>query len=392
MNCRLIVSELHMPGLYFHIPYCERKCIYCDFYSIESTNSLEHFLHCLNLEIDRYASFVHRGVEFQTVYFGGGTPSLLKPETIGSILEKIHRNFRIQPAAEVTLEANPGTVDQGKLRAFRDVGISRLSIGIQSFHDSELKFLSRIHTAEEAIDCVRMAQRAGFENISLDLIFALPGQSLQAWKENLEIALILKPQHISAYSLIVEEGTPLRRMVERGEVPPPSEELESEMYLYTMECLAANGFEHYEVSNYAKPGFRSRHNSLYWNHGMYLGFGPSAHSFWVDGSLQKPTRWWNVASVSQYCDLIAQGKRPLAGQEHLTQADLLVEEIFLGLRSGGINIHALQRDYGVNLFERFHQKLKRYIQEEMLTIEEGNLRLTTKGFLHCDGIALDLIT
>jgi oxygen-independent coproporphyrinogen-3 oxidase len=379
-----------MPGLYLHIPFCEKKCIYCDFYSVESSSMVESFLSALNHEIDLYTSFGRDCVTFETIYFGGGTPSLLSPVAVGNILDRLHRSFSISSTAEVTLETNPGTVDFQKLQEFRQVGVNRLSVGIQSFRDQELKFLSRIHTSEEAKQCIRLTQKAGFDNVSLDLIYALPGQRLQTWGDNLAMAVSLSPKHISAYSLIVEEGTPLARMVERGEVSLAGEGVESEMYLFTMEYLAAQGYEHYEVSNYAKPDYYSRHNSLYWDHDSYLGFGPSAHSFWSGNPLQIPTRWWNVASVGRYCEMLSRDQAPVEGKECLERGDLLTEEIFLGLRSGGINVHKLQQEYGVDLFEQYPQKLRRLLHENLLTVDCKMIRLTTKGFLFCDGIALEL--
>lgn len=380
-----------MPGIYLHIPFCEKKCIYCDFYSIESLSSMEKFLRCLTIEIDLYAPYGRSGVTFDTIYFGGGTPSLLSPQSIDQILDGLHRNFRILSTAEVTLETNPGTVDLEKLKDFRNLGINRLSVGIQAFHDDELKFLSRIHSAEDAKECIKFAEKAGFENVSLDLIFALPGQSLRRWKENVSTAVSLSPQHISAYSLIIEDGTPLARMVEDGKIQPAPEELETEMYAFTMEYLAAEGFEHYEVSNYAKPGYRSKHNSLYWNHDNYLGFGPSSHSFWSGNPLAKPTRWWNAASIGRYCEKLSRGVSPAEGEELLERGDLLTEEIFLGLRSGGINVHKLLVEYGVDLFERYPEKLDRFRRDHLLTLERETLRLTPKGFLLCDALALELV-
>jgi oxygen-independent coproporphyrinogen-3 oxidase len=351
---------------------------------------MESFLRSLHHEVDLCTNFGHNGVVFDTIYFGGGTPSLLSPPTIGRILDRLHRAFVISTTAEVTLETNPGTVDFNKLKEFRQIGVNRLSVGIQSFDDNDLKFLSRIHTAGEAKECVHLAQDVGFDNLSLDLIYALPGQRVDAWEKNLATAVSLSPKHISAYSLIVEDGTPLARIVERGQVDPADEGIESEMYLFTMQYLAAQGYEHYEVSNYAKPGYRSRHNSLYWNHDSYLGFGPSAHSFWSGDPLLRPTRWWNVASIGRYCEMLAEGSAPIGGRECLEKADLLMEEIFLGLRSGGINLHKLQEEYGVSLFDRYPEKLSRFLQEELLTLDRGEIRLTAKGFLFCDGLALEL--
>jgi oxygen-independent coproporphyrinogen-3 oxidase len=379
-----------MPGLYIHIPFCEKKCVYCDFYSIEGSRMTGNFLESLSREINLYAQLGRGGVVFDTVYFGGGTPSLLSPSAIAGILDALHRKFQIAKTAEITLEVNPGTVDSEKLREFRQTGVNRLSIGIQSFHDHALKFLGRIHSAEEAKACVRLAQEVGYDNVSLDLIYALPGQDLRDCEDNLSTAISLSPQHISAYSLIVEEGTPLARMVGRGDVHPASEQVEAEMYLLTMEYLAAQGFEHYEVSNYARRGFHSRHNSLYWSHDSYLSFGPSAHSFWSGEPFLRPTRWWNVASIGRYCGMLAREERPIQGEETLTEKDLLTEEIFLGLRSGRIDNQRLKVEYGTSLVERSAQKLERFIEQRLLTIDRGIVRLTPKGFLFCDGIALEL--
>jgi oxygen-independent coproporphyrinogen-3 oxidase len=379
-----------MPGLYIHIPFCEKKCVYCDFYSVESSSMMENFLESLSHEINLYAELGGDGVVFDTVYFGGGTPSLLSPAALAQILDDLHRRFQIAKAAEITLEANPGTVDSEKLREFRQIGVNRLSIGVQSFHDHELKFLGRIHSAEEAKQCIRSAREAWYDNVSLDLIYALPGQHLRVWEDSLSTAMSFSPQHISAYSLIVEDGTPLARMVAKGDVDPMSEEVEAEMYLLTMEYLAAHGFEHYEVSNYARQGFHSRHNSLYWNHDSYLGFGPSAHSFWSGKPFPRPTRWWNVRSIGRYCRMLAREERPMQGEESLTQQDLLTEEIFLGLRSGRIDNHRLKAEYGTSLLERYAQKLERFVAERLLTVDRGVVCLTPKGFLFCDGIALDL--
>jgi oxygen-independent coproporphyrinogen-3 oxidase len=379
-----------MPGLYLHIPYCEKKCVYCDFYSVESMKTMENFLRALLNEIDLYADFSGRDETFETVYFGGGTPSLLSAGTIRRILDRLSQNFRFSSEMEITLETNPGTVDLQKLRDYYRMGVNRLSIGVQSFHDEELRFLGRIHSASEAERCVRMAYEAGFDNVSLDLIYALPNQSLEVWEGNLSRAVNLSPKHISAYSLIVEEGTPLHTMVRSGKVRPVGEDTEAEMYRFTMDYLASCGFEHYEVSNYALPGYRSRHNSLYWSHEGYLGFGPSAHSYWCGWPLEKPTRWWNFASVGRYCDQILKGEKPVEGNETLEREDLRLEKIFLSLRTGGVDLEKLRQEHGIDLLERCRGKVERYIREKLLLLEQGKLRLTKEGFLLCDGIALDL--
>ncbi|HMD13711.1 MAG TPA: radical SAM family heme chaperone HemW, partial [Bacteroidota bacterium] len=320
-----------MSGLYIHIPFCEHKCIYCDFYSIESLDAKNDFLQALRSEIDMYAS-TFPNERFETIFFGGGTPSLLAPEEIAGLLRHLADTFTVQPDAEVTLETNPGTVDQKKLEGFRNAGINRLSFGVQSFFDNDLKFLTRIHSADQARQAVRFARKAGFGNINLDLIFALPNQTMSRWEQNLHFVLELEPQHISAYSLIVERGTPLFRMVEAKIVSPQPVETEAAMYEITMKNLHDAGFEHYEVSNYAQPGFRSRHNCTYWDHSHYVGFGPSAHSF-VRGK-----RWWNVSNIRTYCEKLEQNRNPVSGSELLTPSQLYDEAIMLGLRSNGIDL------------------------------------------------------
>jgi oxygen-independent coproporphyrinogen-3 oxidase len=372
-------------GLYLHIPFCEHKCVYCDFYSIESLDPVTPFLSALRGEIALYAPYAAQE-SFGTLFFGGGTPSLLTPEQIASILMQLSRTFRIEEGAERTLEANPGTVDEGTLRGYREAGINRISFGVQSFRDEELRFLTRIHTADEAVKGLEAARSAGFTNVNLDLIFALPGQGLREWQDNLRRAIELAPEHISAYSLIVETNTPLARMVASRQVSPLPTELEAEMYRVTMEMLEEAGYEHYEVSNYAKPGFYSRHNMNYWNHTPYLGFGPSAHSYWSG------RRWWNVANVQNYASLIAAGRTPVVGEETLTSGQLFDEQIMLGLRSGGVDLRRLAGEPGSEPLGREHPALRALIEERLAVLEDARLRLTRNGFLLCDEITRRLLT
>jgi oxygen-independent coproporphyrinogen III oxidase len=368
-----------MPGIYLHIPFCEHKCIYCDFYSIETLDPVEEFIGALKREIAAQASSGYTET-FSTIFFGGGTPSLLGPRVIGELIDLLNITFRIDAGAEVTLEANPGTVDRNKLIGYRAAGVNRLSFGIQSFHDDDLRFLTRIHTSEDAIQGVRLAREAGFDNVSLDLIFSLPNQTMARWEKNLRQAVELEPDHISAYSLIVEPKTPLFEMVKARQVSPLPIETEAEQYEFTMEYLHGAGYEHYEVSNYARQGFRSRHNSGYWNHSNYIGFGPSAHSF------RDNRRWWNTRSVRAYCDAIASGKDPVAGSESLTMTQLFDEAVMLGLRGEGLDLAALRSLYGVDLSARKSSAIGQFISEELLVSEGRKLRLTDKGFLLCDEI------
>jgi len=373
-----------MASFYIHIPFCEHKCVYCDFYSIESLDPVERFLHSLHKEIDLFRSqYGTTGIE--TIFFGGGTPSLLEPAAIGSVLDHLARAFSITPGAEITLEANPGTVESRRLGGFRGVGVNRISFGIQSFFDDDLAFLTRIHSASEAQESVRIAQKLGFSNISLDLIFALPGQTESRWEQNLRTAVDLSPQHISAYSLIVEEGTPLARMVRSKLVSPAPVEHEASMYEFTMDFLHHAGYEHYEVSNYARPGFRSVHNGNYWNHTPYFGFGPSAHSF------DTRRRSWNIANIRQYCEMLERDVLPVAGQEILTAEERCDEAVMLGLRSGGVDLHRLHSEGGIDLLSTNRRLIERLVGEGLATCERNVLRLTDKGFLLCDSISENLL-
>jgi oxygen-independent coproporphyrinogen-3 oxidase len=374
-------------GLYLHIPFCEHKCIYCDFYSIAPNGEragfdalIRRFLDALGREITLRTAAPFTDEQFDTVFFGGGTPSLLAPSDVSAIVERLRSSFRITPDAEVTLEANPGTVDRTRLAEFRTAGINRLSIGIQSFHADDLAFLTRIHSADQARACVRDAFDAGFHNVSVDLIFALPGQTEERWRSNLEEALALGPTHLSCYSLIVEPNTPLFRMVETHQVAPLGTEQDAAQYEQTMDILTRNGFEQYEVSNFARPGFRSRHNIGYWNHSNYLGFGPSAHSFWID------KRWWNTAQLQTYLDRLANDRLPSAGEERLTTAQMMEEAIFLGLRSDGIDIPSFEGRFGMDLRARYGRTIEGICEQHLAEIRGGRLTLTPRGYAVCDEI------
>jgi len=376
-----------MPSLYLHIPFCEKKCIYCDFYSIENLAPMETFLEALHREIDMYAGHA-KGTRFETIFFGGGTPSLLTPQQLESILAHLYRSYVLTDDPEVTVETNPGTVTSDSLAAYRSLGVNRLSIGIQSFHDDELRFLGRIHDRTRAIRCVEYAYGAGFENVSVDLIYSLPGQTLARWQESLRTAVNLSPKHLSAYGLIVEDGTPLARMVRTRQISPNPPEMEASLYEFTMECMETHGFEHYEVSNYARRGYRSRHNYAYWCHDNYLGFGPSAHSFWKHQISQEGHRWWNISNVSNYCSRLKEGRLPRASEEILTRDELITERIFLGLRSDGLDIKRLESEFGLEFPSMHRTIINQLVADERVTLEnETLLRLTSKGYPLCDEIS-----
>ena len=371
-----------MASLYLHIPFCEHKCIYCDFYSIAPTGSgetqtsqIDGFLNALETEIRMRAEEPRFHETIETIFFGGGTPSLLHPSEIEKILNLLASRFPVHANAEITLETNPGTVDKQKLKSFHSAGINRISMGIQSFHDDDLKFLTRIHTASEAKQCVLDSYAAGFKNVSFDLIFSLPHQSLQRWKSILDQAMELQPAHISCYSLIVEPGTPLYTMVQLNQVTPLDSEHDAELYEWTIDFLTSHGFEQYEVSNFAKPDFKCRHNINYWNHTNYLSFGPSAHSFW------KNERWWNVSNIAAYIEQLNKRILPLSGGEHLSDTKLMEEAIFLGLRSEGIDFEQFRMRFARDLSIENSPIISELIQQGRARMEGGRFRLTAKGYL-----------
>lgn len=377
-------------GLYVHVPFCERKCEYCDFYSIESRALLGRFVESVRRELTGGALRC-AGYSVDTVYFGGGTPSLLSAGQVESILDVIRAGYRLDQDVEVTLEVNPGTVDLPALEALQRVGVNRLSIGVQSFDDGELRFLGRIHSAADARACIVAARKVGFDNLSLDCMYSLPGQTPEKWRRTLEETVGFAPEHLSAYSLIVEENTPLFQSVQEGRVIPNSDGVEAQLYELTMEFLEANGYEHYEVSNYAQPGFRSRHNSRYWHHESYLGFGPAAHSFWLNSRTTAAQRWSNSANVAAYCELLFRGESPISITETLSERDLINERIFLGLRSDGLDLDMLHKELGYSLSGQQEDTVRGLVQQEYAVLEGRRLRLTRRGYVMSDEICARLL-
>ncbi len=373
-------------GLYIHIPFCINKCAYCDFYSELAEHSLiDQFLDALESEIDLYARHpVFSSIEFETIYLGGGTPSLLSTGQIDKLVNKAQRLFRFNKNFEFTIEANPETVSPTKLQDYFAIGINRISLGIQSFSDSELQTLDRIHLADQAKKCIEWTSQAGCNNINLDLIFAIPGQTLNKWKQNVEQAIQLKPQHLSIYGLTIEPGTPLERQILSGELKKINEETEWGMYLWSIDALSNAGYQHYEISNFALPGFGCRHNLMYWNGSPYLGLGPSAHSFW-DGHRQ-----WNVDSVEKYVDLLTTGTLPTAGQEELSREQKILEFIYLNLRtSQGIDILQFEDQFQVSFTEKFKRVLERlneYSDGDLFQFQKNKFKLRPNGFVLFDEI------
>ncbi len=322
-------------------------------------------------------------VPCDTVYIGGGTPSLLTARQIQTLLEALFKQFDVTGNAEITIEVNPGTVSEDKLKRYHEAGINRLNIGVQSFNDDMLEFLGRIHSGSKAAAVIRRARSAGYDNIGLDLICGLPGQSIDAWRGDLYTALEFLPAHLSCYLLTYAPGTPLAEQMHQNRFKPLSEKTCGEMFLLTHDFLLAQGYEHYEISNfaYAERG-RSRHNQKYWHHVPYIGLGPAAHSY------LNRRRYWNVSSVNQYVDCIKSGKLPVEASEDLTVEQEMIEAIFLGLRCReGIPVDLFEARFGIDFQNRFHSVLSRNQESGYLSLTGDRCALSRKGLLYADSIA-----
>ncbi len=324
---------------------------------------------------------------FDTIYIGGGTPSLLAPERISDILQTAYQCFDITDHPEITIEINPGTADLEKLITYRGIGINRISIGVQSFQDKFLQFLGRIHSAEQGLFLVRSAQKAGFDNIGLDLIYGIPGQSESEWQDDLNAAVRLAPAHLSCYMLTYEKGTRLDRQRQAGMVIPADEETVGKLFSDTARYLTSCGYVHYEISNFAESeSLMSRHNRKYWNMTPYFGFGPSAHSF------IPPQRSWNLRSVGKYIQQIDRGKLPVESSETLSREEMMIEAVYLGLRQHqGIDIQQFDRTFGVSFKQNFGYQLEILEQKGLIEMTEKFCRLSEKGMRFADGIAAFLI-
>ncbi len=363
--------------LYIHIPFCVKKCAYCDFLSGPASNQqIEEYVQALIEEIRYYKEFA-KNYEVSTVFWGGGTPSLLTGEQMKALMETLGQTFFIRQNAEITMEANPGTVTVEKLLACQKAGINRISFGLQSVNNEELKMLGRIHTYEEFLESYEAARKAGFQNINVDLISAIPKQTVSSWEQTLQTIISLQPEHISAYSLIVEEGTPFAKLYGEGcelEHLLPSEEEERRMYERTEELLQEAGYHRYEISNYAKEGDECQHNLGYWERKEYLGLGLGA------SSLIEETRFHNTDEMEEY---LRDANNPILlrrEQEKLDRQEQMEEFVFLGLRKiRGIQEEKFAEMFGEDIWDCYGKNLERVIKEGLLEREEGVLRLTRKG-------------
>jgi len=372
----------HLPGIYLHIPFCEKKCDYCDFYSTVSNKSRELFLNALLKEMQLRLSTIGDMTCFDTIYIGGGTPSLLGNNELEKIFSALFQFTNFEKASEITIEVNPESVTRQKLLFYKALGITRLSIGVQSFHEADLEYLGRIHTVNDAIRAYRHGREAGFDNISIDLIYGLPDQSLEAWQESLHQAIALKPDHISAYNLIVEEGTPLHERLLKGKVVRKSSDEEYSFLQTTINVLQSNGYMQYEISSFVlDKSTISRHNYKYWNHSPYLGFGPSAHSLW------ERNRWSNIRSLNDYINMLEGARLPLNSSEYLDETTMLFERIFLSLRTViGIDLSKFNSDFGT-CFQDLNKPLtENLIREGLAVIQDEHFRLTQRGLCISDEI------
>jgi oxygen-independent coproporphyrinogen-3 oxidase len=404
------------PGLYIHIPFCLSKCHYCDFYSLTSISAVPDFLDALFKEMEMYrnrfnpfdpsaapspaiqsrdkgalrvnpeqaSAFMPGSRRVDTVYIGGGTPSLLSPQQLESILISVQKNFDLISTPEITVETNPADLDQSSLELIREIGINRINIGVQSFDEKILNFLGRRHSVKQAISAVEASRKAGFRNIGLDLIYGVPAQNIDSWLDTLKQAVAFSPEHISCYQLTLESKTPLGIRYQAGEFSLPGEELQYEFFMKTSEFLEDAGYIHYEVSNFALgTEYSSRHNQKYWDHSPYLGLGPSAHSF------QGNRRWWNHHSLDRYLAAINAGNLPIEETEILTMEQLRLEALYLGLRTKkGVCLQDFENRYHYDLLTVKKEILDKLEEEGFISIQDGHLYPNQTGLAVADSLSL----
>jgi oxygen-independent coproporphyrinogen III oxidase len=375
------MNSSSLAGLYIHIPFCVKKCSYCDFYSVPSPGLIPDFIEALFREIEMAGD---RFGPVDTVYFGGGTPSLLTPQQVERIITRVRTRFKLRPVAEITLEANPGDLSGPSLKDLRAAGVNRLSLGVQSFNPRILEFLGRRHSAAEASSAVELARAAGFRNLGLDLIYAIPGQTTEDWMDSLARAVQFAPEHLSCYELSPAKSTPLGRKIAGGEIRLYGEDSQHEFFMRTSEFLENSGYLHYEISNFSRgPRYFSRHNQKYWNHTPYLGLGPSAHSFFGT------RRWWNDSTIEGYLGQLSAGRLPVAGSEVLTDEQLRLEAVYLGLRTRrGLSLEDLRKNHRYDLLSEKKEEISAFRKAGFLILRKGRLRPTRAGMAVADRLAL----
>ena len=371
-----------MSGIYIHIPFCKKACHYCNFHFSTNQNSKSAFIEAVCRELilrkSEYASD-----EIQSIYFGGGTPTVLDVTELNTILKTVYKNYKVSETAEITLEANPDDLDLEKIKQLSNTKINRLSIGIQSFHESELSAMNRAHNAEDARKCLELATTY-FDNITIDLMFGMPTMSIELWRQNLRIAFEFGIKHLSCYSLTVEPKTALEHFIKKGSHPPMDDELAAQHFEVLLEETSAHGLTHYETCSFGHPDYFSKHNTSYWLGKTYMGVGPSAHSF--DGT----KRSWNVSNNSKYIKALEVDKLPFES-EVLSVENRFNEYIMTGLRTiWGISLEKIEADYGVKIKDYLLQNSEKFISSNTLVIEDNHLKITTSGKFLSDGIASDL--
>lgn len=373
-----------MSGIYIHIPFCKKACFYCDFHFSVSFKIKEKIITAICQELIIRKDFFDPKETISSIYFGGGTPSVLSIKEIDEILGAVYSHYNVEKNAEITFECNPDDLTQDYLRELKFVGINRLSIGVQSFNDEYLKWMNRSHDASQSKKSIEYGAEAGFNNITLDLIYGLPQLSNKEWSANLNEALSLPVNHLSAYSLTMEENTPYIKLVNQGKYKKPSDDISSSHYQILVQQTTDLGWEHYEVSSFCKPGNYSKHNSSYWSGNKYIGVGPSAHSY--DGN----SRYWNVSDNKSYLECISTKKRYFESEE-LTVSNRVNEYLLTGLRTKwGVDLELLSNKYDYNVMSLFEKDIKYWISLNWLEMKDSNMKLTNKGMLFADHISSTL--
>lgn len=372
-----------MAGIYIHIPFCKSKCAYCDFFSNTDISKIDFFLKSLENEIFIRNKYLGNAT-IETIYFGGGTPSLLTVNQLNNIIEKLYQNFEIIKEPEITLEANPDDLSENFIEKLKkSTSINRLSIGIQSFFDDDLRLMNRRHNSNQALECIKTAQNFGFENISADLIYGLPHQTFEKWENNIDNLLNLNVQHISAYHLTYEKGTNFYQLLKSKKIQESDENISFELFRVLIEKTQKRGFEHYEISNFAKPPYYSKHNSNYWKQKKYIGFGPSAHSF------DLKSRQWNFADMSKYFHYLEKKKLPCE-IEYLDENTVYNEYIMTSLRTKwGINLDYIKNKFSSKYYDYLLKSSKKYFEQNLLQNSTSHLILTTEGLFISDSIIAD---
>lgn len=374
-----------MAGIYIHVPFCKSRCIYCDFYSTTNAQLTHRYIQSVCRELEIRKDYL-RDEPIETIYFGGGTPSQLSAENFNQIISTINAVYGTKQCREITLEANPDDLTPQYLESLSALPFNRISMGIQTFNDNTLKLLKRRHTAQQAIQAVYQCRQAEFNNISIDLIYGLPGETLQDWNADLDVAISLGIEHISAYHLIYEEGTSLYKMLQSNLVNETDEDISNLLFSTLIERLTTAGYEHYEISNFSLPGRHSQHNSSYWNGTHYLGCGPSAHSF------NGESRSWNVSSLSAYIKGIEK-ERPVSETEILNSNTRYNDFVITSLRTNkGLSLDLLKKNFGSKLLEYCLLMADKHLKNNALEVTNGFLRLTREGIFISDSIMSDLLS